>query len=127
MLLGLFAAIAFAPIYWIVVPEQWRRGTVALASLAALTLYDSRLLPLLVVLTALLFALMRAAKSGNGTGAAAAAIGIAALTALFVWNKLAGGGLSTLPSQTGLVFLGLSFLYLKAAAALVETARGTID
>ena len=127
MLLGLFAAIAFAPIYWIVVPEQWRRGTVALASLAALTLYDSRLLPLLVVLTALLFALMRAAKSGNGTGAAAAAIGIAALTALFVWNKLAGGGLSTLPSQTGLVFLGLSFLYLKAAAALVESTRGTID
>ncbi len=127
MLLGLFAAIAFAPAYWLVVPRRWRREGLAAASLAALTLYDARLLALLVGVTAGLFAVTRAIQASEECrGQGMCALALCLLAALFVFNKLGGAGASALPSQTGLVFLGVSYLVLKAAAVLVETARGTI-
>ncbi len=128
MLLGLFAAMAFVPVYWLVVPGRWRRELLAAGSLAALTYYDYRLGVLLLGLTLALFGLMRAvAVAPAGTRMAATSTGLVALAALFTWNKLAGGGASALPSQPGLVFLGISFLVLKAAAGLIESARGSVS
>jgi hypothetical protein len=36
-------------------------------------------------------------------------LGLALLAALFFWNKLQGHSVSALPSQGGLVFLGVSY------------------
>ncbi len=70
---------------------------------------------------------MRAASAARGRAALLpTVVGIALLTALFLWNKLSGGRLSVLPSQGGLALLGVSYLVLKAAAALVEANRGTL-
>lgn len=127
MLLGLLAALAFAPIYWLAIPRGWRREVLSGASLAALGLYDYRLVPLLLVACVGLLALMRAAVTTSGRARLAPTIlGLALLAALFFWNKLQGQGVSALPSQGGLVFLGVSYLVLKAAGALIEAHRGTI-
>ena len=106
MLSGLFAAIAVAPLYWLIVPARWRREALALASLAAVT-----------------WAMRGSERSRRLALGSAAGL---ALVALFAWNKLAGDGLSVLPSQPGVVFLGVSFLVLKAAGAVIDGTRGTL-
>jgi D-alanyl-lipoteichoic acid acyltransferase DltB (MBOAT superfamily) len=56
-------------------------------------------------------------------------LGFAILVALFAYNKLAAGGqmIGVLATQGSLVFLGISYFVLKAAAILIETARGGLD
>src|SRR5262245_62053720 len=127
MLLGLFAALAFAPIFWLAVPSGWRREVLAVASLIGLGCYDYRLVPLLLAICLGLLLLMRAASTAQPSLRwLATSAGLAALAALFLWNKLAvGHGATALPSQGALVFLGVSFLVLKAAGALIEVHRGT--
>lgn len=125
MLLGLLAALLFAPVYWLAVPGGWRREALTLASLAALTAYDPRLLVLLAAVCIGLNALLRLLeRTTEGRRFAIAAVGLSALAALFLWNKLAGASASALPSQGGLVFLGVSYLVLKAAGALIDASRG---
>ena len=51
---------------------------------------------------------------------------LAALVLLFLANKLGGRG-GLLPSQGGLVLLGVSYLVLKAAAVVVDAARGSLE
>ncbi len=125
MLIALLCAVLAAPLYWAFVPVRWRREVVALASLLALGIYDPRLLAALMALNLVLFGLLRAMAAGpSGRARALAACGVLLLVALFAWNKLAAGSGGVLPSQGGLVFLGLSYLVLKAAAALLDTLRG---
>jgi alginate O-acetyltransferase complex protein AlgI len=125
MLLGLFAALAFAPLYWLAVPTGWRREVLSLASLVALGIYDYRLVPLLLGVCAGLVVLTRTAVARTGRmRLLPTALGLAALAALFLSNKLLGHGASPVPSQGGLLFLGVSFLVLKAAAALIDAQRG---
>ena len=125
MLIALLCAVLAAPLYWAFVPVHWRREVLALASLLALGIYDPRLLAALMALNLVLFGLLRAMAAGPpGRARAMAACGVLLLVALFAWNKLAAGGGGVLPSQGGLVFLGLSYLVLKAAAALLDTLRG---
>jgi alginate O-acetyltransferase complex protein AlgI len=125
MLLGLLGGIVLAPVFWLVVPERWRGDAIAVLSLLGLGLYDPRLPPLLLGVALALAALIREISAQRGlTRSALTVTGLAALATFFLWNKR-GGGMSTLPSQSGLVFLGVSFLVLKAAAALIDTARGS--
>jgi len=127
MLPGLFAALALAPLYWLVVPARWRRDVLSGASLCALGLYDARLVPLLVAVTLALGGALHVivASDGRRRGALGAAT-VALLVALFVWNKQAGQALGVLPSQSGVVFLGISFLVLKATGVVLDCARGTL-
>jgi alginate O-acetyltransferase complex protein AlgI len=127
MLLGLLAALAVAPLYWLLVPARFRREALVVASLGGLWLYDPRVVVLVVVVVLGLFGLMRALAGARDAGRAPLVVlGLAALAGLFLFNKLAGQQLVVLPSQSGLAFLGVSYLVLKAAAALIETARGTL-
>ena len=127
MILALLAALLFAPAYWLLVPQGWRREVLSVASLAALACYDRRLPVLLVVVCAALYALLRGLRSAPERARTGwAVLGLAALVALFLWNKLSGSQMSVLPSQSGLAFLGLSFLVIKASGALIDTARGTL-
>jgi hypothetical protein len=70
MFLGLLAAIALAPVYWLVVPPRWRRDVIAAASLLALGLYDPRLPVLLLVCTLGLAGALRAIATGTRRAAA---------------------------------------------------------
>jgi alginate O-acetyltransferase complex protein AlgI len=126
MLLALLGTLARAPVYWWLVPAGARRTAVTAASVAALACWDVRLAVLLPAVALGLWALVRrAATSGPAPARGLAAAGIAALVALFSWNKLAVDAGGFLPSQGGLVFLGASYIVLKGIAALVESARGT--
>jgi len=126
MLLGLFALVCLAPVYWLVVPERWRREALVVMSLAGLAVYDPRL-PLLVLTVVLcLYGLLRAILAWPAAGGRLAALGLAGLALLFVYNKLTGQHMTVLPSQSGLAFLGVSYLALKAGAALIDTAQGAL-
>ena len=125
MLIALLCALLAAPLYWAVVPVRWRREVLTLASLLGLGIYDPRLLAALLVLNLALFGLVRAiAGGGPGRARILTACGVLLLVVLFAWNKLAAAGGGVLPSQGGLVFLGLSYLVLKAAAAFLDALRG---
>jgi D-alanyl-lipoteichoic acid acyltransferase DltB (MBOAT superfamily) len=125
MLIALLCALLAAPLYWAIVPVRWRREAVVSGSLLALGIYDPRLLAALLVLNLALFGLVRTIAGGGGRrGGGLAVCGLLLLVVLFVWNKQAAGAGGVLPSQGGLVFLGLSYLVLKAAAALLDALRG---
>jgi len=127
MIPGLLGALAVAPLYWLLVPARFRREALVVASLGGLWLYDPRLVVLVVVVVLGFFGLMRALASARDAGRAPLVVlGLAALAGLFLFNKLAGQQFVVLPSQSGLALLGVSYLVLKAAAALIETARGTL-
>ena len=127
MILSLLAATLCAPLYWLAVPRHWRREVLTVASLVGLGFYDRRLPVLLIGLCAALYALLRAIGAApERARLRLATLGLAGLAGLFLWNKLTGNQVSVLPSQSGLAFLGLSFLVIKAASALIDTARGTI-
>lgn len=127
MLLGLLAALVLAPIYWLAVPTRWRREVLSAVSLLALSLFDWRLVPLLLAVTLAVAAALHLIAHGPAPQRRILAAGaIALLVALFVWNKEAGHSLAVLPSQGGVVFLGVSFLVLKAVGAIIECARGAL-
>jgi D-alanyl-lipoteichoic acid acyltransferase DltB (MBOAT superfamily) len=126
MLLALLIALALAPLYWLLVPIAWRRDLLTLASLMGLGAYDWRLPVLLLTVSAGVWLLVRLATQRPERRRTATAVGVAALLALFAFNKLAGSGPSALATQSGLVFLGVSFLVLKAAGALIDAARGAL-
>lgn len=125
MLPVLLGALAFAPPFWLLTPERLRRDVLALASLGGLAVVDVRLPIVLILFTALLLGAMRAIHADAGTrGRWIVGVGWLALLGLLLWNKLAAEVGGALWSQRGLVLLGVSYLVLKAAAALVESVRG---
>ena len=127
-LAGLVAAVALAPLFWLCVPAAWRREVVSVGSLVALAAYDARLPVLLIAVGFGVSASVRVAGAlGQRARALFVAFCLLALVALFVWNKSAGGGYIALPTQSGLVFVGVSFLVLKAAAVLIEAGRGNVS
>ena len=103
MLLGILAVALLAPIYWVTVPQRWRRDVLSFGSLAALGAYDYRLVPLLLSVCFILFALMRttAARRAEQRSFVVVALGLVGLAALFFWNKLVGSGVGALPAQSG--------------------------
>jgi alginate O-acetyltransferase complex protein AlgI len=128
ILLGLFTAIGLAPLYWLLVPVRWRREALIAASMVALAAYDARLAALVAAVVLVLHVLVRAIASAPARRAGwLAVLGLGLLAALFTVNKFSGSGLTVLPSQGGLAFLGISYLVLKAAALLIEAARGTVQ
>jgi D-alanyl-lipoteichoic acid acyltransferase DltB (MBOAT superfamily) len=96
-------------------------------SVAALGAIDVRLLGLLGATTALVCgvgaALPRIAGARSRTAVVAGSLGV--VLAFFVLHKTSGGcGGQALASQQGLSLLGASYLTLKAAAAILDLARG---
>ena len=129
MLLAL-GGLAAASIYWLLVPARFRTEAMTLLSLVGLALLDLRLPPLLLALVALLFACTQAmAKTGPRGRHVLQWVGFLGLGALFLYNKLSWGAFSfdALPIQGGLVFLGISYLVLKAMAVLIEARRGALE
>ena len=120
MLPALVCALAVAPVFWLLVPDRWRRDALLVLSLVGLAIVDPWLLVLVGAVTAVVTFAVRTAR-----GWWLAVPALALLVALFVFNKVAGGG-GLLPSQGGIVLLGVSYLVLKAAAALVDAARGRL-
>jgi alginate O-acetyltransferase complex protein AlgI len=96
-------------------------------SLIVLALYDVRLAIALAVFLGLLHGLLLAIGAARSRlRPALAAAGLLLLAALFVYNKQSADSVGPLPSQHGLVFLGVSYLVLKASAVLIDSARGSI-
>jgi alginate O-acetyltransferase complex protein AlgI len=124
MLLVVLGALAAAPVYWLVVPDAARRSVLVAGSLVGLVLLDVRAVAL-VLATAIGLAAVTHAIRGGGErrGRALGALALAGLLLLFLWNKR-GGTLAVLPSQTGAALVGVSYLVLKAAAAVVDAMRG---
>jgi alginate O-acetyltransferase complex protein AlgI len=120
MLPALVCALALAPVFWLVVPARFRRDSLVVASLLGLAIVDPRLPLLALVVTGVV-----ALAASKGTGWSWALPGLVTLTALFAFNKLEGAG-GLLPSQGGVTLIGVSYLVLKAAAALVDVARGSL-
>lgn len=127
MLLVVCAAVAVAPLYWAAVPAGWRRGFLALASIVALGAYDRRLVVLVPLAAVGLVMAVRTAGASPAGWRARLALGgsLAALLALFVWNKTGGAATGgVLPAQGGLALLGVSYLVLKASSLLLDAAGG---
>lgn len=124
MIAILCAAVVAVPLYWLLVPAWTRRDVLALASLTLLAAFDPRLLVLVVgTATVLAVAMRRLAARPDRLVAGFLLLG---LTALFIWNKRSGGVAGALATQAPLALMGVSYLVLKAAAAVVETHRGTL-
>lgn len=124
MLAGLLVALAAVPVYWLLVPDGQRRLVLTVASTGALGLIDWRL-PLLVgTVLACTLLLLPAVQPGRAGRRALLLAGLVACVLLFAVNKLAGMRPTALASQSGLVFLGVSFLTLKVAGVLIDAARG---
>ena len=121
MLPVLLLALLAAPLYWLVVPARLRRDAATFGSLDALGAVDLRLPILLLVLALALQGAGRLLSSGRWPWTLPA--GLLLLALLFVWNKLGSAGSGALPSQGGLVLVGVSYLVLKAAAYLIDAAR----
>jgi len=127
MLPLLLGAIVLAPPYWLLVPARYHRTAITVASLAALAAFDMRLLGLVVGVAGALFGLTQAIGGAEPRRARTLmAAGLAALVALFVWNKLGAPGHGVLPSQSGIVLVGVSYLVLRAAAVLFDSVQGTL-
>ncbi len=134
MILSLLAAIAAAPIFWLLVPTKYRKDGLAVISLIVLGIYDLRLPPIVLGLAALLYAaaqtIGRTKRSHTGWDSAwsISAGGMACLAILFVANKsfFHGEVQMALASQSGIALLGVSYFVLKAASILIETSRQTL-
>jgi alginate O-acetyltransferase complex protein AlgI len=125
---ALLGALVLAPLYWLAVPERWRREALLAASAIGLALLDPRLPLLVLVVASGVWAVVRAVSGGRRSRRASWVIALpalAALAALFVVNKQ-GGSAGLLPSQGGLLLLGVSYLVLKAAAVIVDATRGSL-
>ena len=124
MLLALLGALALAPFYWLLTPARRRRDVLALASLAVLVAYDPHVAAVVGGVALGLFAALRVIRVPSTARDRVLVVGgLVALAALFVWNKRGARGGGVLPSQ-GVVLLGVSYLVLKATAALVDGAGG---
>ena len=108
VLWALLGAFVLAPCYWLLVPERHRRPFLVLASAAGLAALDPSLLVLVAFVAVALYAGLRlilSARLGSPwTVVIPASLG---LVSLFVVNKLGGSG-GLLPSQGGLVWIGVS-------------------
>jgi alginate O-acetyltransferase complex protein AlgI len=113
-LIVISGTLAFAPVYWILVPARHRRAAVTIASLVGLAAIDLRAVALVLGTAAGLAAATR--LQASGARRAVTALGVVALLGLFVANK------GTADSVTGgsVAILGGSYLVLKAIAALVD-------
>lgn len=126
MLPALLCALALAPLFGLLVPERWRRDVLLGGSLVGLAILDWRLPLLTGACAVLVWAAVRTLGRGPVARPAAVVVpGLFALTALFVFNKTGGAG-GVLPSQGGLVLVGVSYLVLKAAAALLDAGWGAL-
>lgn len=126
VLLALLGALLLAPLYW-VVPAGRRSAAAAGLSVAALGLIDPRLLVLLAATTVLVCGvgaiLPRVRQARARAAVVTGAVGV--IVVFFVLHKTSGGaGGRALVSQQGLSLLGASYLTLKAAAAILDVARG---
>ena len=129
MILSLLAAIAIAPIFWLAVPQPYRKDGLAVISLLALGLYDLRLPPIVLGLTALLFAATRIIERSSRRAAWWISLGgLLCLALFFVANKsfFVGETFIVVASQGGIALLGVSYFVLKAASILIETSRRTL-
>jgi D-alanyl-lipoteichoic acid acyltransferase DltB (MBOAT superfamily) len=117
-LIVLGGTLAFAPVYWLLVPARLRRPVVALASLAALAVIDVRAVALVLGTAAALAAAGRIQASPTWRRPIRAG-GVLALVALFVVNK----GTADSAAGGAAAIVGCSYLVLKAIAALVERDR----
>src|SRR5262245_19067616 len=125
MLLALLAALVAAPVYWLIVPAAGRSSVLAVVSLVLLAALDWRLVVLVLGVAALVVGTLRGApRTTPVTGRALVAGALAVLVVLFVLNKADATAAGALPSQHGLVLVGLSYLALKASAAMLDAARG---
>ena len=126
VLWALLGAFVLAPCYWLLIPERHRRPFLVLASAAGLAFLDPSLLVLVAFVAVALYGGLRPILSGRlGSPWAVVIPASLGLVSLFVVNKLSGSG-GLLPSQGGLVWIGVSYLVLKAAAVMVDAARGSL-
>jgi alginate O-acetyltransferase complex protein AlgI len=127
VLTALACAILLTPLYWVALPSRCRVPAVTAASFAVLCAYDLRLALLLGLSVAALAWLSGVQSWPKGRRMSAQAGGITVLILLFAWNKLQGSDLAVVPSQGGgVALLGVSYLVLKAAAFLLDSARGSL-
>ena len=114
MILSLLAAVAGAPLFWLLVPAGLRKNVLAGISLIALGLYDVRLPFVVLIVVAHIFATARAiARAERGSVTWVCFAGLMPLALLFSLNK--SGSIVTL--------IGTSYLVLKAATILIEVSR----
>jgi alginate O-acetyltransferase complex protein AlgI len=125
MLLALLGAVAAAPVYWLLVPARLRSAVIAATSLGVLAIVDWRLLLLVVGVAALVVVTSRGIpRSGRIASRVLVGTALGVLALLFVLNKEVPNAGGLLPTQHGLVLVGLSYLVLKASAAMLDAARG---
>lgn len=115
---------ALAPLVWWL-PERARLPFVTAASAAGLALYDPALAAGTLAGVLGFDALLRwLPQRSRGVSRAVCTLLLLALAGVFAWNKLGADGQGLLPTQSGLVLVGYSYLALKLAAAVVDTLRG---
>jgi len=118
------AAVAILPAYWLVVPAAWRRDAIMVVSLGLLALHDPRLIVLVGAASLGVVAVMHALAARPNR--LVMVLSLAALAALFVWNKRHGASAGPLVTQAPLALVGVSYLVLKLAGAVVDAQRGTL-
>ncbi len=129
MLPSLLCVLALAPIYWFLVPERYRKDYLLVGSLLGLGIYDYRLAVALPLLVGLLYGAIRfiaGRERDQRLGVVLPAFAI--LFGLFLYNKegVPDSLTGPLETQSGLVFLGVSYFVLKAVAVLVDAKRGSL-
>jgi len=124
MIAILLAAVAILPAYWLVVPAAWRRDAIMVVSLGLLALHDPRLVVLVGAASLGVVAVMHALAARPNR--LVMVLSLAALAALFVWNKRHGASAGPLVTQAPLALVGVSYLVLKLAGAVVDAQRGTL-
>ena len=128
MLLVLLAVLAAAPIYWFLVPMRARKAYLTAASFCPLGLYDLRFPAVLIAVVLLLYAATHTIAKASATQSTwLCLLGFGLLTLFFSYNKLGASSdsLTVVATQSGIVFLGISYLVLKVAAMLVDVTRGS--
>ncbi len=129
MLLALLVVLAAAPVYWFLIPAGWRKAYLTAASFVGLGIYDLRLPFVLTCVSVILFAAVRLIEKADDVQAKRIRLlGFSLILALFWFNKFGDRDSSTavVATQSGLVFLGISYLTLKATAVLVTATRGSL-
>lgn len=128
MISSLLAAVAAAPIFWLLVPRAARRNALAGGSLLVLAAWDARLVPITLGLVLAVFLAARAiAQRDRRVSGWICAGGLAVLATLFAFNKLSFADPDPmLVSTGGVALIGISYFVLKAASILIEVRRRTL-
>ncbi len=122
VLIAVLIATAFALLLPLVTP-RWRASLAIVLSLAGIGWFDPKLLVAMGLVIAASQLAMRLIGISEGRARTLwTVLALAGIGAIFVWHKTGGGG-GVLPSQTGLVWVGFSYLALKLSAAIVDTHR----